>query len=370
MSEVQQRVQTISLAILATVAVAFALYWLKPVLIPFTLAVFVALAISPLIDLLTLRLRIPRAISLAVALVLVVVLFVVLGALISGSVNSMAANAGDYQRNLVASARSLIALLPERLWEVVPREELEKMTRLSAASVGGVVAAVANTILGVVGQGTMVLFFVMFLLVGGGGWSRRETGVFGEMVSSVRRYLVLNVAISAVTGLLTGFILYLLGVPLAPVFGLLAFMLNFIPSVGSVVAWLLPLPVVMISPEMGPTASLLAFVLPGLVQFGIGNVLTPKIMGDSLDLHPVVVLMALIFWGTLWGGIGMVLATPLTAVTRILASKSPSTRSIAEVLSGRVERVVDERFLDDSRPLHGQAGSRSDEEQPTPARDA
>lgn len=337
MSEAQQRIQTVSQAIIATVALAFALYWLRPVLIPFTLAVFVALAISPVIEVLTLRLRFPRVLSLAFALVLLVVLFGAVGAIVTASVDSMAANAGDYQQNVLAFARRLIALLPEPLWQVVPREELEQMTRISAAGVGTVAGVVTNAVLGLVGRGTTVLVFVMFLLVGGGAWSRRETGTFGEMIKSVRRYLVLNVAISAATGLLTGLFLYLLDVPLAAIFGLLAFMLNFIPTVGSIVAWLLPLPVVIISPEVGPTASVLAFVLPGAVQIVIGTVLTPKIMGDSLDLHPVVILMALIFWGTLWGGLGMLLATPLTAMTRILTSKFEATHVIAELLSGRIE---------------------------------
>jgi AI-2 transport protein TqsA len=337
LSEAEQRIQTVSQAIIATVALAFALYWLRPVLIPFTLSVFVALAISPMIEGLTHRLHVPRTLALAITLMMLVVLFGVIGAIVTGSVNSMAANAGDYQESLLTFARRILALLPDSLWQVVPRDELEQMTRISAAGVGSVVGTATNVVLGLVGRGTTVLVFVMFLLIGGGAWSRTETGTFGEMISSVRRYLVLNVAISAATGFLTGLILYLLGVPLAPIFGLLAFMLNFIPTVGSIVAWLLPLPVVIISPEVGPAASLLAFLLPGAVQVVIGTFLTPKVMGDSLDLHPVVILMALIFWGTLWGGLGMLLATPLTAMTRILTSKFASTHVISNILSGRIE---------------------------------
>jgi AI-2 transport protein TqsA len=77
-------------------------------------------------------------------------------------------------------------------------------------------------------------------------------------------------------------------------------------------------------------------VLPGLLQFGIGNVLEPKMMGDSLDLHPIVVLLTLILWGMLWGVAGMLLATPITAVMKIMFEASPDTRAFAEILAGRL----------------------------------
>ena len=99
-----------------------------------------------------------------------------------------------------------------------------------------------------------------------------------------------------------------LGVDLALVFGLFAFLLNFIPNIGSVIATLLPLPVVMFNPEITPSTAALALTLPAAVQLTIGNFIEPKLMGTSLDLHPVSILMALVVWGTLWGIVGMLLA--------------------------------------------------------------
>jgi 4-hydroxybenzoate polyprenyltransferase len=122
----------------------------------------------------------------------------------------------------------------------------------------------------------------------------------------------------------------------ALVFGLFTFLLNFIPSVGSIVATLLPLPVVLMSPAISGTTAVLAIVVPGVIQFGIGSVLEPKLMGSSLDLHPVVILVALIFWGMLWGIPGMFLATPITAVARILLEKIEMTRPVGELLAGRI----------------------------------
>ena len=82
----------------------------------------------------------------------------------------------------------------------------------------------------------------------------------------------------------------------------------------------------------------LAIVLPAVIQFVIGNVIEPRIMGGSLDLHPITILLALIVWGMLWGIVGMLLATPLTAVMKIFFERIEHTRAFADLLAGRLER--------------------------------
>jgi AI-2 transport protein TqsA len=121
------------------------------------------------------------------------------------------------------------------------------------------------------------------------------------------------------------------------VFGLLAFLLNFIPSIGSIIATVLPLPVVLMSPDITPSVAVLAIALPGGVQFTIGTLLSPKVMGDSLELHPVTILLALTVWGSIWGIVGMLLATPITAVMKMLFERLELTRPIARLMAGRIE---------------------------------
>jgi len=127
-----------------------------------------------------------------------------------------------------------------------------------------------------------------------------------------------------------------LGIPLALVFGLLSFVLNFIPNIGSAIACLLPLPIVLVSPGISSTAAVLAIVLPAGVQFSVGNVIEPKLMGKSLDLHPVAVLGALIFWGMLWGMPGMLMAAPITSVAKIMFERWEITQPLAALLAGDV----------------------------------
>ncbi len=82
---------------------------------------------------------------------------------------------------------------------------------------------------------------------------------------------------------------------------------------------------------------ILAIAIPGAIQFGIGSLLEPKVMGRSLDLHPVVVLLGLIFFGMIWGIVGMILATPIVAVTKIILERIDETAPVAELLAGRMD---------------------------------
>jgi AI-2 transport protein TqsA len=131
-----------------------------------------------------------------------------------------------------------------------------------------------------------------------------------------------------------GFILWALGLKYAPLFGLLVFLLNFIPSIGSMVATILPIPVAATQfSNIGMVVAVVA--LPGIVQVAVG-VIEPRLMGRGLELHPVVVLLALAFWGMLWGVTGMVLAVPMAAVTRIVLSHFETTRALGDLMAGQI----------------------------------
>ena len=146
----------------------------------------------------------------------------------------------------------------------------------------------------------------------------------------------LKIWLSAITGVATWLLLWMLGVELATVFGVMAFVLNFIPNVGSLIALVLPLPLVLVDPERSWSSIALVLGLPGVVQLVVGNVIEPKLAGDSLDLHPITVLLALILWGMIWGLPGMLLATPLTAIARLVLAQVPMTRPCAELMAGRI----------------------------------
>ncbi len=330
-----QRVQAVSLFILATVAVGFTLYWLQAVLVPFVLSLFIALGLSPLIEYQTTRLRFPHWLAVVGTLVVAVAILGLVGVLITNSASGLAANAGDYQSQVRDLINGALERLPLDRFGIDP----DDVVRLPLTAISTVAVGLTNAILNLVSQGSVVLIFLMFLLVGGSSSSASAGGTWGEVETQIKRYIVYKFVLSAITGILVGVVLGMLGVDLAMAFGLMAFLLNFIPSIGSVVSTLLPLPVILFSPNVTGVEAVLAIAIPGAIQFTIGNVIEPKVMGDELDLHPVTILLALMIWGALWGIVGMLLATPMTAVTKILLERTELTRPVANLLAGRLDAL-------------------------------
>lgn len=328
-----ERAHTISLLILAAVAVAFVLYWLQAVLVPFVLSVFLALGLSPLIDALNRRAHVPRWLAVVVTLLIAIALLGLVAFLITISANRLAANAGSYQQQVRMVIDGFLERFPLQAYGVDPDEVI----RLPLQAISTVAVSIANAIVTLVSQGALVLVFLGFLLLGGSTGNEPVGGLWGEVENRVKRYIVFKFLLSAITGVVVGFILWLLGVDLAMAFGLMAFLLNFIPSVGSIVATLLPLPVVLVSPDLTATTMVLAVALPGAVQLTIGNVVEPKVMGGGLDLHPITVLLALMIWGALWGIVGMLLAAPITAVMKIMFARAELTRPVANLFAGRFD---------------------------------
>jgi AI-2 transport protein TqsA len=192
-------------------------------------------------------------------------------------------------------------------------------------------------IMNIISNGVLVLIFVIFMLLGKRAEDEQTNPILRDIQSRVQRYIQTMLFISALTGILVGAVLHILGVDFALMFGFLAFLLNFIPNIGSIIATLLPLPVAFLDPELSMTAKILVVAIPGTLQFVIGNLVAPKVMGLSLDLHPVVVLIALIFFGMIWGIVGMFLATPIAAVFKIAFEKMEYTKPIAALLAGELD---------------------------------
>lgn len=324
-----QRVIVGSLVILATLAIGVALAVMRPVLVPLTLALLVTYTLAPLVDGLA-RLKVPRVVGLLVALSLVAGLAFLLGLLVASSVNQLSERGPEYQQRLIQMGNSLLEWVRAR---GLPIEETTLQERLAALPITSMILGSLNQVLASISTLLLVLVFVFFLMSG-----RRHdvprSEVWVEIDRRINRYLLVKVASSTVTGLLTGLVLWAIGLDLAVVFGLLAFVLNFIPSLGSIFAVILPLPVALV--QFGTSfETLLVLVIPSAIQMTIGTVIEPRIAGQALSLHPVTVLLSLIFWGILWGLPGMFLAVPVTAVIKIILDRIEATRAFGALLEGR-----------------------------------
>ena len=327
----ERRIQTICLMILAFFTVGIALFLLRTMLVPFVLAVFFTFILTPLIDFQVRRLRLPRALALVDTLLLGVLAM----ALLAGFVASSVAEMTDKQDQYIAQFDKLLVKIGD--FSEKFGYDLDGVVGGLQEQLRGLVGGVINEIASLLSNGFVVLIFLIFLILG------RDVplegppgGVLGQVETQIRSYLAVKVLVSAVTAACGYAILSIIGIDLALVFALFTFFLNFIPSIGSVIAVLLPLPFVVLTPGISVTEGTLAIGLPFAVQFIVGNVIEPKLMGRSLDLHPVVVLLALIFWGILWGFVGMLLSVPLTAALRILLEQSSYTKPLADAMAGRL----------------------------------
>jgi AI-2 transport protein TqsA len=194
---------------------------------------------------------------------------------------------------------------------------------------------VAGSLSSLLSYGVLILIFVFFLLLGPDNRQQKTPEIIQEIEVQVRRYLVMKTVISALTGFAFGFVLWLFGVPLAILFGFLAFLLNFIPNIGPLIASLMPIPFLLLNAEMSPTSAIICFLLVAAIQFISGNVIETKIMGKSFDVSPVVLLLGLMFFGLVWGIIGMFLATPIASIAKIIFQQHESTRPLSELMAGR-----------------------------------
>ena len=307
-------------------------------LVPFVLAVFLTYCLTPLIDAQRRYLRMPRGLAIASAVVLALVVLAFCGSVVATSINSASRRLQDYEKQFQDLTERLASSVPlERLGIKTDAEQIRGFLAAQEGAGWQLVSAVLSEATNVLSNGALVMIFMLFLLLGRKSDPRPSGDVLAEIETSVKSYIVSTIFLSAVTGLLVGLSLALLGVEFAWVFGLLAFLLNFVPSIGAIIASLLPLPVILLSPDMSLTAKVLAIVIPAAIQFVIGSFVQPRVLGHALDLHPVVIVLALIFFGMIWGLMGAFLATPITAVVRIIFARIPITRPLADMLAGNLD---------------------------------
>jgi len=166
---------------------------------------------------------------------------------------------------------------------------------------------------------------------------------FKDITQQIQRYIATKFLISLITGIIIGVILWIFDIDFLIVWAVMAFFLNFIPNIGSIIAIILPTVMTLIQYESIGYTLLVAGVIT-VIQNIIGNIIEPKIMGDKLGLNPLVILVSLLVWGYIWGIAGMFLSVPLTAVLKIIISNSNSynLQFLTDLMSGSDDIVKSE----------------------------
>lgn len=329
-------VQTVSLAVLAAIGIAFALSLTKSIMIPFVLSLFLYFILSPIRTFFVRKLKFPTWLAListfaVVALILTLIFFVLFSA-----IQEFALGYRDYEAKAIFFADSL------QQWLVakgLPMETFDFSAALRNLPFAQLVKGAGSTALSLISTTLLVFIFLIFLFTGGSAQTKKKepsSGMGKEIDAQIRKYLSVKLLTSTVTASLVFVVLSFLDLDLLFVFCFLVFILNFIPTVGSFFATILPLPVAFFQYD-DAMSIVLVLAIPGAIQFVIGNIIEPKMMGQSLNLHPVTILLSLMFWSLIWGVVGALLAVPIMAVIKIALEKVEGGKYVAQLMSGDIE---------------------------------
>jgi len=323
------QVNSVSLAVLALVAAAFALEFTRFVAIPFVIALLIYTVLAPFIRYLTKKTELPHLLVLSLTFLILMALFALIVIFIGNSIGTFINGADIYRDKLLSAAD----------WAVHTAAQYN--LRIDGAYVDEIVKnlPVFNFVRGVITLTSgffLVAVFLLFFFVGSGskgGETRAPHRITQEIQSKISFYISAKIVTSLVTGAAVWIILAAFQVELAFMFGILTFFLNFIPTLGPIVAVVLPVPVMFLQYGVC-TRFFVILVLTIAVQVAMG-IVEPKFLGKVTDLHPVTVIVTLVFWSLIWGIAGAFLAVPLTAAAQVILSKFDFTKPFAELMAGR-----------------------------------
>lgn len=265
-----------------------------------------------------------------------------LGQMIYHSFYDLTKNIPRYQHNLSEMTRRAADWIPG-----VDRDLLQQIIVGQTATVESSVTMIRSalgTFFNFVSQMAVVLVYLVFLLAEHSGFRRRMDAAFGgerggrimavvdKINASIAQYIAVKTLMSLLTGGLTVVILLLLDVDFAVLWGIIAFLLNFIPYLGSLIATLLPALLALVDSD-SPWRGLATLVALAIVQNGIGYIVEPRVAGNRLNLSPLIILLALAFGGAIWGIIGMILAVPITVAIKAVLENLEDTRPLGTMMS-------------------------------------
>jgi len=305
------------------------------IVIPFLLALFIAIILSPSYNYFNKK-GIPNVLSLTLVITMFVIFLMFVAKLIGTSAQEFSSNIGFYEQQLSGSLHKITEMAVS-LGVELPEDEITSI--INPKQIMQLSSGIVQSIGSMFTNGFVILLSVVFMLLESEHFTSKITYAtkdnsvinnIEEILSKIKRYMVLKALISLFTGFIIWIALLVVGTDYAFLWAVLAFMLNFIPNIGSIIA---AVPVVLLTLiQLGSISALIVSAIYVGVNIIIGSVLEPKIMGRGLGLSTLVVFLSLLFWGWLLGIVGMLLSIPLTMMAKIVLDANENTRWIAVLL--------------------------------------
>jgi len=340
------RVTFFLLAIITVILFAGVLKLTASVVLPFTVSVLLAIVTSPIVKFLE-KFRMPRAVSVLLVIFFLLGVMFFLGMVLFSSGRTIVNLYPRYEARLTE-----IYIWAARFFELPYDEHLSIFDNLWGqigvrSRVRVMTISFSNAFFKFLSNAVMVAIFMAFLLFEAtflkeklgkafqGTRAEQIKKISSDIMTQITRYLSIKFFISVVNGILVYIAFRIIGVEFAIVWGVIQFIVNFIPNLGSIALGVgaTAFSVIQFWPVPGP------ILATGLCMLGInmilGSVIDPKIMGDNLGISPLVVLISLLIWGWLWGFTGLIIAVPMTAIVKIVCENIPVLEPISILLGSR-----------------------------------
>jgi AI-2 transport protein TqsA len=324
----------------ALVVIVAGLQAAASIFVPFVLAVFLSIIAAPLLFWLT-RARIPSGLAVTIVVTAMVGVLTVAGSFMATSANRFFRALPGYENRLQQGIQMLLERLSERGIEVSGEVVLRYLDPNQAMSL---VATILSSVGNLLTNTFLILFMVIFILLEASSFPDKLRGAFRrpeiplegfkEFTLKLNRYVAIKTLSSLATGVLVWGWTSICGVEFSFLWGVLAFLLNYIPSIGSIFAAVPALIVTLLS--SGLAAALLVAIGYLVINTALGSFLEPRFLGRGLGLSPLIVFLSLVFWAWVLGPIGMLLAVPLTMTLKIALQSHDKTRWAAVLLGDQV----------------------------------
>ena len=308
------------------------------IVVPFLLSIFIAMASHPIIKWSS-RYRVPKGVSVLLVILSIVVFGFMLAGLVGQSMNDFSEKLPEYKTQLDEEFVWVLTQLQN--FNIQINKEL-LFSYLDPGMAMNMATNLLSGLSGVLGNFFLILLTVIFMLFEADSVPHKvhialddpsmRMKQVDKVLASVKNYLVIKTVVSLGTGLLAGLLLYFIGVDHYFLWGVLAFLFNYIPNIGSAIA---AVPAVLLAfIQLGSASAGIVALGYVLINTVMGNVVEPRYMGKGLGLSTLVVFLSLIFWGWLLGTVGMLLSVPLTMIVKIALESNADTRWIALLVAG------------------------------------
>ena len=323
------------LGIITLVVIGAVLNAAQVVILPLIIAWLLSYLFAPVVNFLARR-RVPTGVSVLAVLLILVGFFYLVGFFVQTRVMEFISQYDVYANKLNQIAADTMTRFR------IPKTYFEEFDW--TGQIGQRLMVLSGSFLSIVSTMSMILIFLVFMLLGK-PYSQRKikaafaderaaqiTDVSNSIASQISRYLSIKIMISAVTAILVWAVLSIMQVDFPVTWAVFTFLLNFIPTVGSAIATVPPFLVALVQfyPGIWPAIILLVFLL--VIQQTMGSFIEPKLMGDSLNLSPVVILLSLVFWGWLWGITGALLSVPIAAAIKIVCENIEALKPVSVMM--------------------------------------